>query len=411
MSDSGASIRGYQLRLLLILALINFVNFADRTVILPLFPLLRDAFHATDRELGSLQLWLQVVLALASFPLGFLADRLPRARLIGYGVILWSLATFFSALAPTFGALLAARALVGFGEAAYGPAAQSMISGAFTPATRARALAVFASGMLIGGAAGQAIGGIVGQEYGWQPAFYVVGVPGLLLGLLVFTVKEPPRPPASELVPLRQLLRVPAFLALTASGVLITFAGVSLLTWGPDYVVRYKGFSLREAGVSLATIGLLSLVAGVLAGGWVADRLQRRWLHGRPLAVAIAFLLAAPCVLWALAAEGKQTVLTAFFVAGFFMSWYHGPVTAVIHDMMPPRAHATSVGIYMFVTQLVGAFGPYLVGDISDARDLRAGLEVAVGVLVLGALGFFLTAYLVQRNVAGPPSAPVAPPQ
>jgi predicted MFS family arabinose efflux permease len=301
-------------------------------------------------------------------------------------------------MAQTFATLLAARALVGLGEAAYGPAAQSMISGAFAPAARARAQAVFASGMLVGGAAGQALGGIVGQEYGWRPAFFLVGVPGLVLGLLVLRVEEPPKGPRSELVPVRRLLRVPAFVALMVSGVLITFAGVSLLTWGPDFVVQYKGFSLREAGVSLGTVGLVSLVTGVLAGGWVADRMEKRWVHGRALTVGIAFLLAAPFVLWALAADDKRLVLTAFFIAGFFMSWYHGPVTAVIHDMMPRRAHATSVGLYMLVTQLVGALGPQLVGNISDRKNLQAGLEMAVGVMVLGALGFFLVAYLVQRH-------------
>ena len=398
MNPSAQPIRGDALRVLVILALINFVNFADRTVILPLFPLLREAFDATDRQLGSLQLWLQVVLALASLPLGLLADRMPRARIIAAGVIFWSLATFLSGVAGTFFILLVARALVGLGEAAYGPAAQSMITSVFSPASRARAQAVFAAGMLVGGAAGQAIGGIVGNEYGWQPAFFVVGVPGIILGLLVLRLKEPPPAPASELVPIREIIRVPAFIALMVSGVLITFAGISLITWGPDYVVRYKGFSLREAGISLGTVGLLSLVCGVLAGGWVADRLQKIWRHGRAITIAVAFLLATPCLLWALAAESKAMVLTAFFIGGFFMSWYHGPVTAVIHDMMPERAHATSVGIYMFVTQLVGAFGPYLVGNISDARDLRAGLEVAVGILVLGALSFFLTAYFVQRH-------------
>jgi len=398
MNNGAQPIRGYALRVLVILALINFVNFADRTVILPLFPLLREVFSASDRQLGSLQLWLQLVLALASLPLGLLADRVPRVRVIAAGVILWSLATFLSGMASTFTMLLVARALVGFGEAAYGPAAQSFISSVFSTASRARAQAFFASGMLIGGAAGQAIGGIIGNAYGWKPAFFVVGVPGIILGMLVLRLQEPAHSPAAELVPLRDLLRVPAFISLMASGILITFAGISLLTWGPDYVVRFKGFSLREAGVSLGTVGLLSLVSGVLAGGWVADRLQKIWRHGRAITVAVAFLLAAPCILWALAAQGKTTVLTAFFIGGFFMSWYHGPVTAVIHDMMPTRAHATSVGMYMFVTQLVGAFGPFLVGNISDARDLRAGLEVAVGVLVLGALSFFLTAYFVQRQ-------------
>jgi MFS family permease len=398
MTEDLKNLRGYQLRLLAILALINFVNFADRTVILPLFPLLREQFSASDAQLGSLQFWLQVVLALATIPFGLLADRFSRTRIIAAGVILWSLATFVSGMAGTFMMLLMARAMVGLGEAAYGPAAQSMISGAFSAATRARSQAVFAAGMLIGGTAGQALGGLVGEAYGWRPAFYLVGLPGLILGLSVLRLEEPPRGPRSEVVPVLRLLRVPAYVALIIGGVLITFAGVSFITWGPDYVVRFKGFSLREAGVSLGTIGFVSLVVGVLVGGYVADRLQKRWIHGRVITIAVAFLLAAPFILWSLAAEGKGMVLTAFFIAGFFMSWYHGPVTAIIHDLVPRRAHATSVGVYMFITQLVGAFGPQLVGNISDKFDLRAGLEVAVSVMVLGALVFFLTAYLINRD-------------
>jgi len=398
MTTDANSISGHRLRLLAILALINFVNFADRAVILPLFPLLRSEFSVSDSELGSLQFWLQVVLALGTIPFGLLADRISRTRIIAGGVIFWSLATFLSGIAPTFFLLLVARALVGLGEAAYGPAAQSMVSGAFSSGARARAQAVFAAGMLIGGTAGQALGGVIGDAYGWRPAFFLVGLPGLLLALSVLHLEEPPRGPRSELVPAGRLLRVPAYLALVASGLLITFASISFITWGPDYVVRYKGFSLREAGVSLGTIGFVALVMGVLAGGYVADSVQKRWVHGRVLTVAAAFLLAAPFILWALAAEDKRLVLAAFFIAAFFMSWYHGPVTAVIHDLMPRRAHATSVGIYMFVTQLVGAFGPRLVGNISDARDLRAGLEVAVGVMVLGGLCFFLVAYFIYRD-------------
>lgn len=389
---------GSPLRLLAILALINFVNFADRTVILPLFPLLRGEFGVSDSELGALQFWLQVVLAVGTIPFGLLADRWSRRRIIAAGVIFWSLATFLGGLAQTFFMLLVARALVGLGEAAYGPAAQSMISGAFAATSRARAQAVFAAGMLLGGTAGQAVGGLIGASQGWRPAFFLVGLPGLLLGISALRLHEPVRGSRAELVGAWQLLRVPAYVALMVSGVLITFASISFITWGPDYVVRFKGFSLREAGVSLGTIGLASLVLGVLAGGYVADRLQRRWRHGRVVTIAVAFLLAAPFILWALAVESKPMVLATFFIAGFFMSWYHGPVTAVIHDLTPRRAHATSIGIYMFVTQLVGALGPTLVGNISDRRDLHAGLEVAVGIMVLGALGLFLVAYLIQRD-------------
>ncbi len=388
----------YQLRVLAILALVNFVNFADRQVIVPLLPLLRDFLGVTDAQLGSLQTWLLVVLAISTVPFALLADRMSRTKIICIGVVFWSVATFGSGLAHSFALLLVARALVGVGEAAYAPAAQSMISGAFPAETRARAQAVFAAGMLLGGAAGQALGGIMGELRGWQHAFFMVSIPGLILGLAVLKLDEPPRGPRSELVPLSHLLGVPAYLALIASGVLITFASVSLLTWGIDYAVSYKEFSLREAAILLAAVVLFSLVLGVLTGGYVADRLQKRFVYGRIIAIAGAFLLAAPFILWAIQAEEKWMVLTALFIAGFFMSWYHGPVTAVIHDMMPRRAHATSVGIYMFVTQLVGAFGPQAVGKISDVRDLQVGLQVAVAVMLAGAISFLLVIYFVRRD-------------
>jgi MFS family permease len=388
----------YQVRILAVLMLINFVNFADRQVIVPLLPLLRDRLGVTDAQLGSLQTWLLVVLALATVPFGILADRMSRTKIICYGVIFWSMATFASGLAHTFALLLTARALVGVGEAAYAPAAQSMISGAFAPQHRARAQAIFAAGMLLGGAAGQVLGGIMGSSRGWQNAFFVVSIPGLIVGLSVLKLEEPPRGPRSEVVPLKHLLRVPAYLAMILSGVFITFASVSLLTWAIDFAVSYKEFSLREAAVSLAAVVLLSLVLGVLTGGYLADWLQKRFAYGRIAAIAAAFLLAAPFVLWAIQTDEKWELLTGLFIAGFFMSWYHGPVTAVIHDLMPRRAHATSVGIYMFVTQLVGAFGPQLTGKISDLRDLQVGLQVAVAVMLTGALSFLLVIYFIRRD-------------
>jgi len=388
-----------ELRVLAILALINFVNFADRLVLPPLFPLLREQFSLTSAQLGSLQTLLQVVLALATIPFGLMSDRMSRKRIIAGGVVFWSLATFLTGLAPTFGMLLVARALVGVGEAAYAPAAQSMISETFPGGARARAQAVFAAGMLLGGTAGQAVGGLIGQSLGWRPAFFAIGIPGLILAMLALRLEDPPRGPRLEPVPLAHLLSVPAYLALIVSGVLITFASIAFITWGSDFVVRYKDFSLREAGVSLGATVLVSSLAGALTGGYVADLLQKRFLYGRILTVALAFLAAAPFVLWAITTEEKGYVVLAFFTAGFFMSWYHGPVTAVIHDLTPRRAHATAVGVYMFATQLLGGMlGPFVVGKIDDLADLLLGLRVAVGVMVLGALGMFLMIHFIRRD-------------
>jgi MFS family permease len=291
-----------------------------------------------------------------------------------------------------------ARGMVGLGEAAYAPAAQSMISGAFPVERRAFAQAIFASGMLLGGASGQAFGGVIGPRYGWQYVLFLVALAGMLPGLALFGLEEPPRGPRSEVVPIARLLGVPAFVAMISAGICITFSTVSLLTWGVDFAKTYKDFTLREASVLLALIALVSSVLGVLVGGIVADRLHRKLAYGRIMAIAVAFLLAAPFLLMAIQAEEKTIVLLGFSVAVFFMSWYHGPVTAVLHDMMPRRAHATSVGVYMFATQLVGGLGPHVVGKISDLRDMQLGLQIAVAVMVCGALLMLLVIHFIRRD-------------
>jgi MFS transporter, Spinster family, sphingosine-1-phosphate transporter len=398
MESKSIPLTSYQFRLLAVLALINFVNFADRQVVVPLLPLLRQQMNVTDAQLGSLQTWLLVVLAIVSVPSGLFADRIGRIWIIISGVIFWSLATIACGFAPSFSILLIARALIGVGEAAYAPAAQSMISDSFPHERRAMAQAIFASGMLLGGAAGQAFGGIFGESHGWQYTFVVIGLVCMIPAVFVLHLPDPPRRPRSEVVPLTTLLRVPAFLAMIAAGTLITFSSVSLLTWGIDFAVSYKEFSVREAAVSLAIIAVLSLVFGVLTGGFIADRLQKKYVYGRIIAIAAAFLCAAPFVLLAIQSDEKWVVLTGLFIAGFFMSWYHGPVTAVLHDLTPQRAHATTIGVYMFVTQLLGALGPQLIGRISDASDLQLALEVAVGVMVGGSLLMLLVIYFVRRD-------------
>src|SRR5258707_15412631 len=175
-----------------------------------------------------------------------------------------------------------------------------MISGGFPQEHRAVAQAIFASGMLLGGACGHALGGILGPRYGWQIALFVVAFAGIIPGLALFWIEEPPRGPRSEVVPISRLLRVPAFVSMICAGICITFSSVSLLTWSTDFAVNYKDFSLREASVSLAVIGLLAALFGILTGGFVADRLHRSFSYGRIISVVAAFLLAAPCLLLAL---------------------------------------------------------------------------------------------------------------
>ncbi len=399
----------YQYKLLLILTLINFVNYIDRILINPLVDLIKDDFGVSDLRLGLLAFVFIVVQSCASIPFGWLADRMSRTRLISYGVLFWSVITFVTGSVRSFGQLLIARSLLGVGEAVYAPAAVSMISGAYPQEFRARVQSFFNMGMLAGATLALAAGGLIGDWLGWRPAFFLVGVPGLLLGLMIFRLKERPSVPEAaglgtgskprEMVPIKLLFRVPAYVALLASGTLITFAAGAFGFWGATFVTRYQDFSLKEAGVTLGAMLLVSVVTGVLTGGWVADGLERRWPQGRALTIALAFLVSVPVILWALYAPTKEQFLFAFFVATFFMSWYHGPVTAIIHDLIPARAHATAFGVYMFVVHFLGdAPSSLLVGAIADRWDLRVGLVVAVGVQLMGALGFLAVANLIRSR-------------
>ena len=398
MSSNSTPLTSYQFRLLAVLALINFVNFAARQVFGPLVPMLRTVLNITDNQLGALHSLLLVVLAICSIPSGFLADRFSRKLIIGAGIILWSTATFVGGLATSFMVLLIARSFVGLGEAAYAPAAQSIISGSFPQERRASAQAIFASGMLLGGVSGQVIGGIIAPRYGWQMALFVIGAAGILPALALLGVQEPPRGPRSEVVPIMKILSVPAFLAMISGGICITFSSVSLVAWAVDFAVNYKDFSVRDASVGLALTTLLSLILGVLCGGFFADRLQKRYTYGRLIVISSALLLATPFLLLAIQSEEKNQIVVGLFVAVFFMSWYHGPVTAVIHDMMPRRAHSTSIGIYMFATQLLGGLGPQVIGRISDQRDLQVALQIATAILVCGGLLMLLVIHFIRRD-------------
>ena len=390
---------GAQWRVLVILMLINFVNYVDRQIIFSLFPALRREFGLSFAQLGSLATAFTVVLALGSLPLGILADRISRRKVISAGVLFWSAATFFSGLAGSFRSLLTARALVGVGEAAYNPAGTAILSATFPREVRARVQGAFDVGMFIGGATGIALGGIVAQWLGWRPAFFLVGAPGLVLGLSALRLPETPHSPAEERLPVRELLRVPAYLVVLASGWFSSFAGYAYLSWGPDLVQEHKGFSPREAGLALGLTLVLAGISGIMAGAWISDRLARLWMWGRPAIVPAGFVLGSPAIFYALHSTSKPRFIVFFALGAFFLSWYHGPVTATIHDLIPPHGRATAMGLYyLFVNLFAMALAPLVVGRIADRYNLTTALHVPlVAQLVGGALVLWVI-YFIRRH-------------
>jgi len=388
-----------QWRVLLILMLVNFVNYVDRQIVFSLFPSIRHEFSLSYLQLGYLATAFTVVLSLASFPLGMLADQISRRAVISAGVLFWSGATFFSGLAGSFRALLIARGLVGIGEAAYTPAGAAVISASFPVEVRARVQGAFDAGMFAGGATGIALGGIMAAAFGWRFAFFLVGIPGVVLGLAALRLPNSVVSVAKESMPISELLRVPAFLALLVSGWFSSFAGYAYVAWGPELVQDYKGFSARQAGLALGLTIVLGGTLGIATGAYLSDLIAKLRSWGRAAIVPIGFVLGAPAIYFSLHASGKFHFLLFFGFGAFFLSWYHGPLTATIHDLVPPRGHATALGFYyLFVNLFSMAVAPVVIGRLADHYNLITALHVPILAQLAGAAFFVVVIQCIRHD-------------
>jgi predicted MFS family arabinose efflux permease len=402
---------GWQWKVLLILTLVNLLNYFDRLVVIPMFPFLKDEFGVSDSRLGLLASVVILVHSLAVLPFGFWSDRGSRQRIMAFGVFFWSVATLLSGMATTFRFLVGARGLVGVGEGAYAPAGTAMISDSFPPSFRARVQSVFNLGMLVGGVLGLAVGGMLSQWVGWRHAFFLVGLPGFLLALFAYRLHVPVslRPDKPPSIP--SLLKIPAYLMVVVGGMFVVFAGTAFITWGPTFATRYHELTVARASSSIGLLVLVGSVGGVLLGGYVADTLQRRWVWGRAVTIGATLLLGTPFLYWAVSTDSLFEFLLCVLAASFFLTCYHGPATAVIHDLTPERAHSFAFALYLFVIHLAGdTVAPVLVGRVSDLSELRHGLLLGVAANLVSAGCFLVVAYLIRRKsrVLNPSPAPQA---
>jgi MFS transporter, Spinster family, sphingosine-1-phosphate transporter len=398
LADPGR-FAGRQWRVLGVLALINLLNYVDRQIIFPLFPFLRHEFGLSHLQFGSLATAFTIVLSLGSLPLGILADRTSRRMVVSAGVLFWSAATFLSGLATSFRSLLMARSMVGVGEAAYAPAGAAMVTANFPAQMRARVQGVFDIGMFAGGAIGIALGGIMAQYFGWRTAFFLVGVPGVLLAFCALRLPEAPRQKAEQRFPLRDLVRVPAYLTMLLAGWFSSFAGYAYVVWGPELVEEYKGFSAGQAGIVLGVTVIVCGGCGVAVGATLSDWLARRVPWGRACTIPVGFLLAAPLVFGALHTTNRAHFIVLFGLGAFFLSWYHGPVTATIHDVIPSAGHATALGLYyLFVNLFSMALAPVVIGGIADHSNLISALHAAIVAQLIGGLLFVLVVLQVRQR-------------
>ncbi len=389
-----------QKTMLLILTLINLLNYLDRQVLFPLFGHIKAEFNLTDYHLGILATVFIVIHSIAIFPLGILADRMSRKVLISVGVAFWSVASFASGLATSFKSLLGIRSLVGIGEASYSPAAVSIITDNFPDEHNSQVQGIFNIGMLIGGTTGAILGGMVAfYTDNWRLAFFIASIPGFLLAYYALKMKDHRLKHDEPKVPLHTLLKNKAYLWIIISGTFVSFASGAFITWGVEFINRYKDYNLRDAALILGFGMMFASVVGVLLGSYFADQLQKKYPWGRSAIVAISLILSAPLMYFGLEDGSRFSFLFFFIMGAIFLSVYLGPVTAVLHDIVPKQFRASAYGAYVFFVHLVGeAFAPAIIGKISDFYNLRIGLEFATFFVFFAGVCFLPVVFIIHKK-------------
>jgi len=365
-----------------VLVVVYTFNFIDRQILSILIEPIKADLGVSDFGMGLLSgTAFAIFYATLGMPLALIADRWNRRNLIGLSLAIWSGMTALSGLAMNFWQLAVARIGVGIGEAGCSPSAHSMLADLYPAKERATALGIYSLGIPIGIMFGLFAGGAIADAFGWRIAFFVVGIPGLILSAVVFlTVKEPPRGLADGHSPslaapnhasiievFRFLAARRSFVQMGIGGGLTAFVGYGLVTWAPTFFVRSHDMSLTEAGFWLGLVLGIPGGLGIVAGGWFSDRFGARDTRWYLWVVVIALAAGVPLSAAAFLVEAWWLSLLLLCFPVMLGNFYQGTTFAQTQGLAPVRMRAVAAAILLFVLNFIGfIFGPPAVGILSD---------------------------------------------
>ena len=386
-------------------------DFIDRQVIVSLFPYIKAEWGVSDKQLGGLVSVVSITVAIGALPIALIADRTSRVKSIVVMAAVWSIATISCMFARGYSTLFAARSLVGLGEAGYGAVGAALLSSLFPARMRAALLGAFFAAASVGSVLGVLLGGLIAARWGWQAAFGVVGIPGLLLALLYLRVRDYQ---TVELTP--KLAKATDSTASTASYIVKTLASSRTLLWVclgaaaqlivvsaiwawlPSFLNRVHGIAPDQAGVKAALVVLAGALGGVL-WGFVVDRAGATRPRNKLLTLAVlcvcTMLVLAPTFWASTQASGltTQAQFALILVGGVLMTCTPGPASAMVMDVVHPGMRATGSSVLGLIQNLLGlAVGPFVVGLLSDAYDLNTALALVPAFSVVSAAFFLLAA-------------------
>jgi predicted MFS family arabinose efflux permease len=406
---------------LAVLVVVYTFNFIDRQILAILLPAIKAEFTVDDKVLGFLAgPAFAVLYATLGIPIAFLADRSNRRNLIALALAIWSGMTALSGVASNILQLVLARIGVGIGEAGCSPPAHSMIADYYPPERRSTAMGLYTLGISAGIMIAYLAGGWVAEHIGWREAFFIVGIPGLLLALLVrFTVEEPVRGVSENRIDsdhrpgvvsvARFLFGRKSFLHMAAGAGLASFSGYAVLSFYPSFLVRSFTMSLSTIGVSLGLILGIAGGIGFAGGGYLADKIGQKSHRTALWAVAASLMISWVFVFPVYLASSGRWSLIAFIPPMVLSNVYLATTFAQTQSLVPLRMRSVASALLLFLINIVGlGLGPQLAGILSDFLANRFGIEsLRYSLLIIGAvltpwtaLHYFIAGRHIEQDLA-----------
>ena len=404
VSESPTQSGFYRWYALAVLTAIFSVHYVDRSVLSVVIEPIKHEFALSDTAMGLLAgLAHSAALSVMALPMGWLADRTNRVRLVSFVVMIWSGLTAMGAVANSYAALLLMRVGVGAAEAGGPPASVSIISSLFARKELPTAMGLYYLAMALGTGAIFLVGGWVAEHYGWRAVFLVAGVPGVLLGLLLLlTVREPPRSdagvhekPPGVMETARTIARNRPALLIMVAGAAAATAQSAAWTWLASFLIRLHSVSLAEAGLIVG----LAAALGKGFGSAIAGP-STRWLSGdRPGDLwrfpAFALILTFPVGWFMVTVPGTTMAIALVMMLSVLMGCWSGQVVAILMTASPTRVQGSSMSLYSLASNLIGAgLGPLFAGLLSDFLGGNRAVGQAIGwsmaFNLVAALFFFL---------------------
>ncbi len=368
-------------RLLFFLTLLNLLNFVDRQLIASFANFIVPDLGLTDWQYGILTgLAFVFFYSIMGLFMGTLADKYNRPRLIGFGVLLWSVFTALTGAAKGFISMAIPRAFIGVGESILTPTSMSMLSDSFPANRMGFAAGVYYMGVPIGVGISLLIVGFLGEPLGWRNCFYILGGIGAVLGIVAFFFKDRPRKHLIDnpdevnlsfleiVSTLRQALTSSNALILTIAGGVLYHVALGAAVFEQLWYAQERGFERSEIAQLTGIIGVVAGLAGNLFGGLMSDWWLRTFNQGRPMFLFWLTLLLLPLGIIYRFVEPNTFIFWLGVVIGYFqLGCFYGPTFSTVQELVPPKIRATVVAFYILCLNLIGlTFGSLGGGIFTD---------------------------------------------